>query len=107
MTRTLGACFSRETPARSAAVYVHQLQKNATIRGSQAFVSGFITGLACCHLRWYRFSRPKQSFDFAEDLLVLEQVLPDGARRAGGHAGAAALAERLVDRRPSLVLVEA
>jgi hypothetical protein len=34
MIRTFDAYFIRETPARSAAVYVHQLQKNATIRGS-------------------------------------------------------------------------
>jgi hypothetical protein len=35
-----GAYLSLDTPARSAAVYVHQLQKNATIRGSQ--LSGFL-----------------------------------------------------------------
>ena len=37
--------------------------------------------------------------DLGEDLLVGEQVLLRGARRAGGDAGAAALAQRLVDRR--------
>ena len=38
--RAFGACLNRETPARSAAVYVHQLQKNATMRGSQEFAFG-------------------------------------------------------------------
>src|SRR3990170_2402087 len=37
--RMFGAYFTREIPARSAAAYVHQLQKNAMIRGSHAFDS--------------------------------------------------------------------
>src|SRR6516225_4085655 len=35
ITRAFAAYFRRETPARSAAVYVHQLQKKAAILGCQ------------------------------------------------------------------------
>ncbi len=38
MTLMLGGYCSRLTPARSAAPYVHQLQKNAVIFGSQSFM---------------------------------------------------------------------
>src|ERR1022692_3390903 len=82
MTRTtsaLGAYLMREVPARSAARYVHQLQKNATILGSKPSGIG------------------QYPFDFLEDLLVFKQILPHGAGWAGHHAGAASLAQRLVD----------
>jgi hypothetical protein len=36
MVRVFDAYFIRDTPARSAAVYVHQLQKKAMMRGCQA-----------------------------------------------------------------------
>jgi hypothetical protein len=36
-----GEYLTREMPARSAAAYVHQLQKKATIRGSQDSWAGF------------------------------------------------------------------
>src|SRR5512135_1858067 len=89
MVRQLAAYFMRDTPARSAAVYVHQLQKNATIRGSQ-----FLSVIG------------QDPFDLAVDLFVLEQVLDDRTGRAGGHAGPAALAQRLVDGRLLLLLDE-
>src|SRR5271157_6095603 len=89
MTRTLEAYLSRETPARSAAVYVHQLQKKATMRGCQ---------LVSC--------MGEHSFDFAEDFVVLEQPLADRAGRAGGDTRAAALAKGGVDERLALFLVE-
>ena len=44
--------------------------------------------------------------EFAEDLLVLEQVLANRARGARGDAGAAAFAERLVEDRHLLRVVE-
>ncbi len=39
------AYLRRDTPARSAAVYVHQLQKKATIRGVQAAGNGGVGSL--------------------------------------------------------------
>src|SRR5208283_4742678 len=48
----------------------------------------------------------QHSFDFAEDLLVLKQVLVDRTRRTRGHAGAAPLAERLLDDRLLFGLVK-
>src|SRR5271165_5717350 len=90
MMRTFGAYLSRETPARSAAVYVHQLQKNATMRGCHP---GSCMG--------------EHSFDFAEDFVVLEKSLSDRAGWAGGDARPAALAEGGVDGRLALLLIEA
>src|SRR5208283_2693226 len=78
ITRMLAAYFSRETPARSAAVYVHQLQKKATMRGFHSLLIS------------------QNSFDLAEHLVVLEEALGDRPRRTGSDARAAALAERFV-----------
>src|SRR5512132_313055 len=43
MIRTFGAIFRRLVPARSAPVYVHQLQTNATILGSNAAPMGEVS----------------------------------------------------------------
>ena len=93
MTRALGAYLSREMPARSAAVYVHQLQKNATMRGSKPL---FLMQVQVDHASWTYVSCSTPSISLV-DLLVLEQVLLMRARRAGGDARAASLAESLVD----------
>jgi hypothetical protein len=37
MIRTFGGICMREVPAKSAPAYEHQLQQNATIRGSKEF----------------------------------------------------------------------
>src|SRR5271157_5627003 len=96
-TRTFGAYLSRVVPARSAARYVHQLQKNATILGSNcagaAAVSVVVSGI--------RQHPP----DLVVNLLVLEQVLPRRARGTDRHTRAAALAEHLVHPRHALLFV--
>jgi len=66
----LGAYFMREVPAKSAARYVHQLQKNATIRGSNA---------ACdsgARVSW-RLRIGQDSLDLLENLLILKEILLD------------------------------
>src|SRR5581483_251699 len=91
MARTFGAYCIREIPARSAAVYVHQVQKNATIRGSKGrSVSDIL----------------QHPLDLREDLRVGEQVLLGRARRARTHADPAPLAHHLVDGGLLPVLVE-
>src|SRR5271157_5117986 len=85
-TSALAAYLMREVPARSAARYVHQLQKKATILGSNSSGLGFkSSGIA------------QNTLDFRKDFVILKEVLPDSPGRTGSHAGAAALAEHLVD----------
>jgi hypothetical protein len=43
MILMLGGYDNREVPARSAAVYVHQLQKNATIVGSNSLIGHLLS----------------------------------------------------------------
>ena len=47
----------------------------------------------------------QQALNLFEDLLVLEQVLPDGPGRTRGHARPAAFAKHLVDPRLLLLLL--
>src|SRR5512143_3563439 len=72
----------RDVPARSAPVYVHQLQKKATILGSNCFdVSDII----------------QHSLDFFIDLIIGEQVLLQCSGWARCHAGAAPFTESAID----------
>src|SRR5208283_760976 len=89
ITQPLGGYFMRDTPARSAAVYVHQLQKNATMRG--------------CHSR---SGIGQYSFHFTQQLIVLKKVLPNRPGGAGSHADTAAFAQGLVDLGLLLASVE-
>ncbi len=68
ITRRVRARTSRRAvPARSTAVYVHQLQKNATIRGSNAVVA-----------MAPRYA-DQHAFDLGHDLARREVVLLGGA----------------------------
>src|SRR5512135_413705 len=84
-------------PARSAAMYVHQLQKKATILGSNS-AGAAAAPLSVSGIR-------EHSPDLLVDLLVLEEVLPRRPGRADRHARPAPLAQDLVDLRLPLLRV--
>src|SRR5664280_1256927 len=96
MMRTLLAMLRRLVPARSAPVYVHQLQTKAVMRGSNSPAAA----PACCALRaWVGSltSLPEtEGVDLAVDLLVGEGLQLDALAEADRLAGAAALAHARV-----------
>src|SRR5450756_884739 len=87
MMRTLLAMRRRLVPARSAPVYVHQLQTKAVMRGSKPSAAAPLVSIASLT------SLPvAQSVDLAEDLLVGEGLQLDALAEADRLAGAATLA---------------
>ena len=81
ITRALDGYFNRDTPAKSDAVYVHQLQKKATRRGVQEpFPFANRWDYSYIQIRVSDFgllAQRQQAVDLAVDLLVFEQVLFD------------------------------
>src|SRR5450830_421406 len=87
MMRTLLAMRRRLVPARSAPVYVHQLQTKAVMRGSKPSAAAPLVSIASLT------SLPvAQSVDLAEDLLVGEGLQLYALAEADRLAGAATLA---------------
>src|SRR5512137_93175 len=96
MMRTLLAMCSRLVPARSAPVYVHQLQTKAVMRGSKSPSAVTPARISLVPLT----SVPcRQRVDLGVDLLVGERLELDALAQADRLAGAAALADARVDAR--------